>query len=72
MLHLGIFLASAGPIFEKNLLKPFAIFSLPVTLFVLSLNWVGYSDPFGFLLIRAFKILHVSFMFVLFNYRRSE
>ena len=72
MLHLGIFLGSTGPIFEKNLLKPFVILSLPVTLFVLSLNWLGYSDPFCFLLVRVFKILHVSFMFDLFNSRRSE
>ena len=33
-------------IFENNLLKPLAIFSLPVTLFAFSLNWVGYSNPF--------------------------
>ena len=42
-----------------------------MTLFVLSLKWVGYSDPFYFLLIRVSKILQVSFMFVLFNSRRS-
>ena len=55
MFPLGIFLANAGPMFEKNLLNPFAITKLPVTFLASSLNWVGYCELFFFLLIRVFS-----------------
>ena len=45
---LGIFLASAGPMFEKNLLNPLAISILLVTFLSSSLNCVGYCEPFSF------------------------
>ena len=63
MFPLGIFIANAGPILEKNLINPFVISILPVTFLASSLNWVGYREPFPFffLLITVFSIFQVSF-----------
>ena len=72
MFPLGIFLANAAPMFEKNLLNPFGISILPVTFLASSLNWVRYCEPFSFLLITVFSIFQVSFMFILFSSKILE
>ena len=72
MFPLGIFLANTGPMFEKNLLNPFATSKLPVTFLASSLNWVGYCEPFFFLLIIVFSIYQVSFVFILLSSKISE
>ena len=71
LLLLGMSLASAGPMFTKNWLKPFATFLSPINVCPLLLNSVQHIYFLLCLLMRIFIIFHVSFMFPLFASKMS-
>ena len=67
MFPLGIFLANAGPMFEKESTKSICNIDIASYLSSIVINWVGYCKPFSFLLITVFSFFQVSIMFILFS-----